>query len=191
MYPVGQYRLLFIQYLWCLRLQHFHQLHLQTWHNCNKSSIFGVRGTTPPRALVFARSNVLMSRIQGFNLVGHWALDLKTLCALTCSIGLTVIGPDKPWTLGTLPKLKDHNDTIMTWAASVILYWSSANLPRRWIHRCLVLPWEVTLPGRFPEVRSQFQCHSHHTPLPTKHLLNNNNIGPPIPLTTRVIITPH
>ena len=106
MYPVGQYRLLFIQYLWCLRLQHFHQLHLQTWHNCNKSSIFGVRGTTAPRALVFARSNVLVSRIRDFNLVGHWALDLKTLCALTCSIGLMAIGPDKPWTLGTLQNSK-------------------------------------------------------------------------------------
>ena len=143
---------------------------------------------------MFVRSNVLVQRIRGFNLVGHWALDLRMLCVLVCSIGLTVVAQIS---LGTLPKLKDHNDTIVTWVANVIPCWStltrleSVNLSVKWIHRCSVLPWEVTLPGRSPEVRNQFQCHSYHTPLPTKHPLSNNNIGPPIPLTTRVIITPH
>ena len=135
-----------------------------------------------------------MSRIRDFNLVGHWALDLRTLCAHMCSIGLTALAQIS---LGTLPKLKDHDDTIMTRTTNVIPCRSTltrsrgANLPGRWIHRCSVLPWEVMLPRRSPEVRSQFQCHSHHTLLPTKHPLSNNNVGPPIPLTTRVIITPH
>ena len=69
----------------------------------------------------------------------------------------------------------------------------------RWEHDCsgtlypsyLVSPWEVSLPNIPYGVGSQFQCHSHHIPLPTKHPLSDNNIGPPLPLTTRVIITPH
>ena len=142
---------------------------------------------------MFVTSNVLVPCIRGFNLVGHWALDLRTLCALMCSIGPTALAQIS---LGTLPNLKDHNDTIMTRAADVIHCQStltrpgSANLLGRWIHRRSVLPWEVTLPKRSSKVRSQFQCHSHYTLLPTKHLLRNSNIGPPIPLTLKVIITP-
>ena len=56
---------------------------------------------------------------------------------------------------------------------------------------CPVPPWEVSLPNIPSGVGSQFQCHSQHIPLPTKHPLSNNNIGPPLPLTTRVIITLH
>ena len=55
----------------------------------------------------------------------------------------------------------------------------------------LVLPWEVLLLNIPSEVGSQFQCYSHHTPLLTKHPLSDNNIGPLLSLTTRVIITPH
>ena len=54
-----------------------------------------------------------------------------------------------------------------------------------------VSPWEVFLPNIPFEVGSQFQCDSHHTPLPTKHPHSDNNVRPPLPLTTRVIITPH
>ena len=139
----------------------------------------------PPRAPTFVWSNVLVPRIWDFNIVGHWALDLKTLSALMCSIGLAALVQIN---LNTLPKLKDHNDTIVTRATSVIPYRSTLTQPRstnslgRWIHRCSLLPSEVTLPGRSPEVRNQFQYHSHHTPLPTKHPLNNYNIGPPLPL---------
>ena len=151
-------------------------------------------GTTPPRVPVFVRSNVLEPRIRGFNLVRPWALDLRTLRAHMCPVGLTAL---VQISLGTLPKLKDHNGTIMTRTANVIPCQStltrpgSADLSRRWIHRCSALPWEVTLLGRSPEVGSQFQCHFHHTSLPTKHPLSNYNIGPLIPLTTRVIIAPH
>ena len=41
-----------------------------------------------------------------------------------------------------------------------------------------------------PEVWSQFQCHSHHAPLPFKHPLTINNIGPPIALTLKAVIIP-
>ena len=149
-------------------------------------------GRFPPRAPTFVWSNVLAPRIWDFNLVGHWVLGLKILSALVCSIGLAV-----PINLDTLLKLKDRTDTIMTWAVSVIPYWLTlallgrTNLPRRWTHRCSVLPWELTLSRISLEVRNQFQCHFHHTTLPTKHPLNSNNIGPPMPLTMRVIITPH
>ena len=34
---------------------------------------------------------------------------------------------------------------------------------------------------------NQFQGHSHHTPLPPKHPLTINDIGPPIALTMEVI----
>ena len=37
--------------------------------------------------------------------------------------------------------------------------------------------------------RNHFQNHSHHTPLPPKHPLTINDIGPPIALTMEVIIT--
>ena len=38
---------------------------------------------------------------------------------------------------------------------------------------------------------NQFQSHSHHTPLPPKHPLMINDIGPPNALTLKaVIITP-
>ena len=128
-----------------------------------------VRGMVPPRAPTFVWSNVLVPRIRGFNLVGHWALDLKTLSALVCSIGLAVLVQIN---LDTLLKLKDHNDTIVTQAASVIpcrltlTRPGSTNLPGRWACRCSVLPWELTLLGIFPEVGNRFQCHSHHTPTP-------------------------
>ena len=56
---------------------------------------------------------------------------------------------------------------------------------------CPIPPWEVSLPNIPSGVGSQFQCHSHHILLPTKHPLSDNNIGPSLPLTTRVIITPH
>ena len=36
---------------------------------------------------------------------------------------------------------------------------------------------------------NHFQSHSHHTPLPPKHPLTINDIGPPIALTMEVIIT--
>ena len=35
---------------------------------------------------------------------------------------------------------------------------------------------------------NHFQSHSHHTPLPPKHPLTINNIGPPFELTMEVII---
>ena len=35
---------------------------------------------------------------------------------------------------------------------------------------------------------NQFQCHSHHTPLPPKRPLTINDIRPPIALTMEVII---
>ena len=38
---------------------------------------------------------------------------------------------------------------------------------------------------------NQFQGHSYHTPLSPKHPLKVNDIGPPLPLTMEVIITPH
>ena len=56
---------------------------------------------------------------------------------------------------------------------------------------CPIPPQEVSLPNIPSGVGSQFQCHLHHIPLPTKHSLSDNNIGSPLPLTTRVIITPH
>ena len=155
-------------------------------------------GRSPPRAPTFVWSNIFAPRIWGFNLVGHWALDLRILSALMRSIGLVALAPIK---LDTLLKLKDRTDTIMTRATSVIPYQSTlalsgrTNLPGRWTHRCPVLPWELTLSRISPEVRNQFQCHFHYTllptPLPTKHPLNSNNIGPLMPLATRVIITPH
>ena len=149
----------------------------------------------PPRAPMFVWSNVWVPCIRSFNLVEHWALDLRTLSALMCSIGLAALVQIN---LDTFLKLKDHNDTIMTQAASAVPYRSTLTWPRstnllgRWTRRCSVLLWELMLPGISPEVRNQFQCHFHHTPFPTKHPLSSNNIGPPIPLTTRVIIiTPH
>ena len=39
-----------------------------------------------------------------------------------------------------------------------------------------------------PRSGNRFQCHPHHTPLTTKRPLNNNNIGPPLPLAMRVIM---
>ena len=149
-------------------------------------------GRFPPRAPTFVWSNVLAPRIWGFNLVGHWVLGLSILSALVCSIGLAV-----PINLDTLLKLKDRTDTIMTRVASVIPYRSTlawpgrTNLPRRWTRKCLILPWELMIPRISPEVRNQFQCHFHHTPLPTKHPLSSNNIGPLMPLATIVIITPN
>ena len=106
---------------------------------------------------MFVRSNALEPCIQGFNLVGPWTLDLRALIAYMCPIGLTAL---VQISLGNLPKLKDHNDTIMTRTANVIPCWStltrpgSADLSGRWIHRCSALPWEVMLPGRSPEVGS-------------------------------------
>ena len=38
------------------------------------------------------------------------------------------------------------------------------------------------------ESGNHFQSHSHHTPLPPKHPLTINDIGPPIALTMEVII---
>ena len=35
---------------------------------------------------------------------------------------------------------------------------------------------------------NQFQCHFYHTPLPPKHPLKVDNIRPPFPLTTKVVI---
>ena len=46
-----------------------------------------------------------------FNLIGHWALDLRALCANMCSIGPMALAQIS---LGTLPKLKNHNDIIIT-----------------------------------------------------------------------------
>ena len=149
-------------------------------------------GRFPPKAPTFVWSNVLAPRIWGFNLVGHWVLGLRILSALVCSIGLAV-----PINLDTILKLKDRTDTIMTRVASVIPYRSTlawpgrTNLPRRWTRKCLILPWELMIPRISPEVRNQFQCHFHHTPLPTKHPFSSNNIGPLMPLATIVIITPN
>ena len=90
------------------------------------------------------------------------------------SIGLVALAPIK---LDTLLKLKDHTNTIMTRAASVIPYQSTlalsgrTNLPGRWTHRCPVLPWELTLSRISPEYTLL------PTPLPTKQPLNSNNIG--------------
>ena len=151
-------------------------------------------GRFPPRAPTFVWSNILAPRIWGFNLVGHWALDLRILSALVCSVRLMALALIN---LDTLLKLKDRTDTIMTRAASVIPYRSTqarsgmTNLLGRWTHRCPVLPWELTLPRISPEVRNPFQCHFHHTPLLTKHPVSSNNIGPPMPLATIVVITPH
>ena len=43
--------------------------------------------------------------------------------------------------------------------------------------------------GQIFQSRNQFRCHSNHPPLPTKHPLSVDNTGPPLPLTTRVIMT--
>ena len=55
---------------------------------------------------------------------------------------------------------------------------------------CLVTTWEIPPPNITPFFWSgnQFQCYSHHTPLPTIHPLSDNNIGPPFPLAIRVIM---
>ena len=42
---------------------------------------------------------------------------------------------------------------------------------------CPVPPWEVSLPNIPSGVESQFQCHLHHIPLPTKHSLKVSSIG--------------
>ena len=48
--------------------------------------------------------------------------------------------------------------------------------------------WRASLPSMSTESGNHFQSHSHHTPLPPKHPLTINDIGPRIALTMEVII---
>ena len=65
-----------------------------------------------------------------------------------------------------------------------------SNFPGRRVLRCSILPWGVLLPDRSSNVGISSNVTITTPPLLTKHPLKNNNIGPPLPFTTRVIITP-
>ena len=165
---------------------------------------------------MFIRSNVLVPCIWGFKLVGHWALDLWTLSThvFYWAHGL---GPYKPcypsktqrpqwchydmnYKCDFLPVNSDpageykFSGKMDSWVLGIALGSNAAReIPEvgsQFQFHSHHTPFLTKYPHR-TEVGSQFQCHSHHTPFLTKHPHSNNNIGPPIPLTTRVIITPH
>ena len=56
---------------------------------------------------------------------------------------------------------------------------------------CLSVDWQCLRSVTVKHIYwsgNHFQSHSHHTPLPPKHPLTINDIGPPIALTMEVII---
>ena len=80
---------------------------------------------------------------------------------------------------------------INSWLGSCLVrpIFDMCDCSRRPYPECLVTPWEMPPPNiTLPWSGNQFQFHSHHTPLPTKHPLSDNNIEPPFPLAIRIIL---